>query len=308
MKRNYFIGAFALVMLVGGLALAQSSSQDQSSESLADIAKKLKAQQGETLPKIQGKVFTNDDVAAAKSSDEVSVASSSGSSTTESASGGAHGEKYYRGEYSKLMGKKELDQRELDVLQKKLNQNNVQQYSDPNEALKQNYSREDINKNQEEMTKKQADLAADDQALTDLRDQLRRDGGDPAWLEGDPVTIEPDVPDQPNNNSANDKDKKQTKEYWQGRFRAARSTLKKAEEAQKLVEDELNFLKIRQVQETSADAQAEIKAKMEPAQTNVDNATPVTEKARKALDDLQKAFDDSGAPAEWSQTEDAPQN
>ncbi len=308
MKRINIIGAFALVMLVGGMAVAQSSSQDQSSESLADIARKLKAQQGQTLPKAQGKVFTNDEVASAKSSGGEAVASSSGSSTTEAVSGAAHGEKYYRGEYSKLMGKKELDQREFDVLQKKLNQNTVQQYSDPNVALQQSYTREDINKNQEEMTKKQADLAADDQAISDLRDQLRRDSGNPAWLEGDPVTIEPDVPDHPVNSSGDDKDKKKTKEYWQGRFQAARTIVKKAEEAQKLVEDELNFLKIRQVQEPSADAQAEIKEKMDPAQTNVDNATAVSEKAQHALDDLQKAFDDSGAPAEWSQTEDAPQN
>ena len=308
MKRNYLITTMAVVILVGGMALAQSSSQDQSSQSLADIAKKLKAQEGQTLPNVQGKVFNNDDVATSNSSGGTTAASSSGSSTTEAASGGAHGEKYYRAEYSKLMGKKELDQRELDVLQKKLNQNNVQQYSDPNVALQQNYSREDINKNQEEMAKKKADLDADDQALSDLRDQLRRDGGNPSWLEGDPVSIEPDVSDHPTDNSGDDKDKKKTKEYWQGRFKSARTTLKNAEEAQKLVEDELNFLKIRQVQEPSAAAQAEIKSKMDDAQTNVDNATAVTEKAKKALDDVQKAFDDSGAPAEWSQTEDAPQN
>ena len=207
-----------------------------------------------------------------------------------------------------MMGKKELDQRQLEVLQKKLNQNDVQQYSDPNVALQQNYSREDINKNQDALDKKKTELDADDQALSDLRDQLRRDGGNPSWLEGAPVTIEPDVPDHPVNNAGDDKDKKKTKEYWQGRFQSARATLKKAEEAQKLVEDEMNFLKIRQVQETSADAQAEIKSKMDDAQTNVDSATAVTEKARKALDDVQKAFDESGAPTEWSQTEDAAQN
>jgi hypothetical protein len=289
------------------MALAQSTSQDQPTESLADAARRLKAQQGQTTPK-QGKVFTNDDVATSKPSGGTTDSSSTATGTDKSGSGGAHGEKYYRKEYSKLMAKKEMDQRQLEVLQKKLNQNDVQHYTDPNQGLQQQYTREDINKNQDEMTKKQAKIAADDQAISDLQDQLRRDNGDPAWLVAGSVSIEPDVPDQANANSGDDKDKKKTKEYWQGKFQAARATLKKAEEAQKLVQDEMDFLKVRQIQEPSADAQADIKAKMETAQANIDAATPVTEKARKNLDDLQNAFNDSGAPAEWSQTEDAPQN
>jgi len=294
-------------MLVGAVALAQSSSQDQTTESLGDIARKLKAQQGQTTPKTQGKVYTNDDVASSKSPGGVSEASSSGSST-EAESGEARGEKYFRQEYSKLLAKKELDQRELEVLQKKLNQNDVQFYSDPNKGLQQQYTREDINKNQNELNKKQQDLAADDQAISDLQDQLRRDGGDPGWLVAGPVSIEPEAEERTGKNTGEDKDKKKTKEYWQSRFQPARATLKKAEEAQKLVEDEMNFLKIRQVQEPSADAQAEIKSKLDEAQTNLDDATAVTEKARKVLDDLQKAFDESGAPAEWSQTQDNSQN
>src|SRR5205814_1371078 len=109
MKRIHLITAIALVMLVGGMALAQSSGHE-TTESLGDIARKLKAQQGETTPKTQGKVFTNDDVASSNSSGGASAASSSGSSSSEAGAGEAHGEKYFRKEYSKLLAKKELDQ------------------------------------------------------------------------------------------------------------------------------------------------------------------------------------------------------
>ncbi len=304
MRRLFIICVLLLVVCVPGLALAQDAGQDQSTESLADIARKLKEKQGQTTPSVKGKVFTNDDVSSSREKGGVSEASST-KATSEAESGGAHGEKYYRKAYAKLLAKKELDQRQLDVLQKKLNQNDVQYYNDPQKALQQQYTREDINKNQDDLNKKKADVAADDQAIQDLQDQLRADGGDPSWLSATSASIEPDVDESASKVPAGEKDKKQTKEFWQSRFKAARATLAKAQEAQKLVEDEMNFLKVRQVQEKSDAAQADIKNQMDQKQTELDSATAVTEKAQQALDSLQKAFDDSGAPAEWSQVEES---
>jgi len=222
-------------------------------------------------------------------------------------SSGGHGEKYYRQAYAKLLARKEMDQRELDVLQKKQAQSNIQYYNDPNKALQQDYSRSDITKLTQDVNAKKLALEQDDQAIANLQDQLRRDGGQPGWLQTGPITIEPDTPEVTpsgkEEKSGDKKDKKRSKEYWQAKFKSVRADLAQAEEAQKLVQDEIDLLKMRQVQETSDDAQAEIKAKLASRQAELEKATTVTEKAKKALDNLKKEFDESGAPPEWSETE-----
>jgi hypothetical protein len=299
MKRMPFIALLLAGLLLAGTGWAQSSAQGQSGQSLADIARKLKEQQGQKSSTV-GKTFTNDDLPGAGAATGVSVETggSESSAATPDASED-HGEKYFRKAYAKLMGRKEMDERELEVLQKKLNQNDVQYYSDPQVALQQQYSRSDIAKNQDAIDKKKKDIADVDQALSDLQDELRRDGGNPSWIQGAPVSIEPDVPDQ----KLPDDPAKASKEYWQTQFKSARATLAHAEEAQKLVEDEINFLKQRQVQEPSPDAQAEINSKLADRQAEMDKATAVTDKAKQNLDELQKAFDASGAPKEWSASE-----
>ena len=83
---------------------------------------------------------------------------------------------------SKLKSHLETDQRELDVLQQKLGQNQMQYYGDPNKSLLQQYSREDVNTLTDEIDAKKAVVASDNQAIDDLRDQLRHEGGDPGWL------------------------------------------------------------------------------------------------------------------------------
>jgi hypothetical protein len=68
------------------------------------------------------------------------------------------------------------------VLQQKSAQNDMQYYPDPNKTLRQEFTRSDINKLNDQAEKKKQEIAADEKALDDLRDQLRREGGDPGWL------------------------------------------------------------------------------------------------------------------------------
>jgi hypothetical protein len=303
------IGAFLCGISVAGVGLAQSSTTVQQPTSIADYARKLKAQQDQatqvgTRPV---KVFTNDDLPAARAEGGVTVtAESSAASTSDTSSARGRGEKYYRKAYAKLLGRKEMDQRELDVLQKHQAQGNIQYYTDPNKALQQDYSRSDITKVTREVNAKKLAIEQDDQAISDLQDQLRRDGGEPSWLQTGPTSIEPDAPEvtpsAKGKNPADKKDKK-SKEYWQGKFRPARADLAQAEEAQKLVQDEIDLLKMRQVQEPSAEAQTEINGKLAARQVELETSTAATDKAKKALADLQKEFDESGAPQEWSETE-----
>ena len=106
------------------------------------------------------------------------------------------------------------------------------------------------------------------------------------------------------NEPAKPEKEKETKEYWQGRFKSARARLAEVQERQQLAEDELNLLQIQQVREMNGNAKAELDDKVKAKQGEVAQARAATEEARKALDDLQDEFKASGAPEEWSETED----
>jgi hypothetical protein len=69
-----------------------------------------------------------------------------------------------------------------------------------------------------------------------------------------------------------------------------------------LVQDEIDLLNRRKLQETSTDAQADITNQLTARQAELQTKIAATEKAQKVLDDLQDKFDKSGAPTEWSVT------
>ncbi len=100
-----------------------------------------------------------------------------------------------------------------------------------------------------------------------------------------------------------EEEKKQTKDYWQARFKAARAELADAKERQRLAEDELSLLQTQEVRELDPAAKNDLGAKITAKSAEVDQARSVTGRVEKALDDLQKEFDASGAPAEWSKAD-----
>jgi hypothetical protein len=310
MKRCVMLGVLLLGICTMGLAWPQSSTANQSDTSLADYARKQKEQDKSSHLSPNPRVYTNEDVQPLKGDAGVKVADTPQAPKEGAPSAASHGQKYFRTAYAKILAQKELHQRQLEVLQKKLSQQNVQFYPDPNKALKEEYSRDDIKKTQADISAKQQAIQQDDQAVSDLQEQLRRDGGDPGWLREPPSKIEMLSAGAESTTEAsedtNPKDKKKTKEYWQSKFKAARDGVTKAEEVQHLLDDEIAQLKTRQAQEPDANVQAEVAQQLTSHQDELGSATSATEKAKKALADLQKEFDDSGAPADWSQTEPGP--
>lgn len=314
MKKLLMVGVIT-ASLSAGWAFQQSPPANQSDISIADYARKLKEQQQKsTLPSKPAKVYTNDDVKPLEGAGGVTVASAPATSTkAETDGGGAHDAKYYQKAYGKLLAQKQLHERQLEVLQAKLAINDVQYYSDPNKYLQQTSgptARSDINKAQADVNAKKLEVENDDKAISDLQDQLRSDGGDPGWLREPAPSIESLSEDKPPSTETtqekNPKDKKKTKEFWQAKFRTARANLRKAEEVQKLLEDEISLLQKRKVTEMSPDAQTQIDQGLSARQPELDSATAATGKARKDLADLQKDFDESEAPQEWSETEEGP--
>jgi hypothetical protein len=94
-----------------------------------------------------------------------------------------------------------------------------------------------------------------------------------------------------------------TKEYWQVRFKSARAQLADAKERQQLAEDELNLLQIQDARELDPNVKTELAPKIKAKEDEVSQRRAATEEARKALEDLQNEFRASGAPDEWSETE-----
>jgi hypothetical protein len=121
------------------------------------------------------------------------------------------------------------------------------------------------------------------------------------------TTSKPATPPSSEETSSNQpespEDKAKTRDYWQEKFKAARQDVAKAKAQQQLGEDELNLLQIQQVREIDPSAKADLTTKVQAKQSEVDTNKAATEAAQKALDDLEKAFKDSGAPDDWSQTD-----
>jgi hypothetical protein len=154
-------------------------------DSLAAAARKAKEQNKEqkgqnTKP---AKVFTNDNLPSTGISTvgSSSAAASSDSAPSTSSAPGGQGEKYWRDKFASLNKKLDQDQTELDVMQRELGQLNMQNYSDPVQAMQQGYSRSDIQKKTDDISAKQKAVDEDKQAIDDAEDDLRKSGGDPGW-------------------------------------------------------------------------------------------------------------------------------
>lgn len=306
------ISAMAIILsLEIGIARAQNST---GSTSLGDLARQLNAQRAKSDAK--PKVFTNDNLPA-PSPGEQSSGSSAKSSTAsketkleqQSANETGeepHGEKYFRRRMSKLQDRLDIHQRELSVLEQKLGQNQMMYYPDPNKGLLQESgptAMSDVNDLQDQIVKKKGEIAEDQEAIENLQDQLRRDGGDPAWLRSSNETHEETQTAQPGNKSEIPEDKNRAKEYWQAKFKSLRAQLADAKERQRLAEDELNLLQIQDARELDPNVKAELAEKTKAKEGEIAKARAATRAAQKTLDNLQNQFKESGAPEEWSETE-----
>src|SRR5262249_27218612 len=90
-------------------------------------------------------------------------------------------EKEYRDKFAKAREDQSLEERRLDVMQRELNLAQIQYYQDPNVALQQGYSRDDINKRTDDIEKQKAAVEKAKQAVTDLEEELRTKGLPAGW-------------------------------------------------------------------------------------------------------------------------------
>ncbi|MGB7464412.1 MAG: hypothetical protein WBW14_16045 [Candidatus Acidiferrum sp.] len=181
----------ALLALAGfaGLATqAQQSPDPQSSDPVADAARKARAEkQAAAKPK---KVYTDDDFASKKNVPATPAASTAGdqasatdatAATDAAALNDPKSEAYWRKRFRTVREKLDNSEKELDVLQRELNKDQVQYYSDPQKALMQQYDRKDINDKTAKVDAKKKEIEDLKKQLSDMEDELRKAGGDPGW-------------------------------------------------------------------------------------------------------------------------------
>jgi hypothetical protein len=179
-----FVGLGLIVPLS---ARTQDPNSQQSAEDpLASAARKARAEQ-QSAPKPK-KVFTNDDFAsspapkATDTKEPTAQTDANGADSKENPEDNdPKSEAYWRKKFKKARANLERSEKELEVLQRDLNKNEVQYYPDPQKALVQQYTRQDINNDRAKLEAKKQEVEANKKQISDLEDDLRKAGGDPGW-------------------------------------------------------------------------------------------------------------------------------
>jgi hypothetical protein len=183
--------------LAGSIAIAwQDASQQQSSDPVADAARRARDQK-KAAPPVK-KVYTNDDMPSVPQTPASDTTKAEGAAkNAEAKTEGADKEKgnekanpdedknseaYWRKRSKTLHDKLDTAQKELDILQREQDKDQVQYYGDPQKALMQQYSRADINEKKAKIDAKQKEVDTLKQQISDLEDAVRKAGGDPGWV------------------------------------------------------------------------------------------------------------------------------
>ncbi len=156
---------------------------------MAEAARKAR-EKAKTSPAPAKKTYTNDNVSALRVN-EISVITANPNADKDAATDAAKAseskaepkkdEAYWRKRFAEARTKLELAQKDLDVSQRELNLLQTQFYSDPNKALQQQLTRDDINTKTAKVDEKKKQVADLTQALEDLKEEMRHAGGEPGW-------------------------------------------------------------------------------------------------------------------------------
>lgn len=196
MRAKSFFSASALscAILFSPLILLarQQDPSQQTGDPVADAARRAREAK-QTAPKPR-KVYTDDDVSRPKpapaatsatgdSSTKESTSPVAGSSakTPTSADQDAKAEAHWRKRFKEQRENIARAEKELDILQRENQKDQIQYYPDPQKAMTEQYTRKDINEKDAKIAAKRKEIEQLKQGLADLEDALRKAGGDSGW-------------------------------------------------------------------------------------------------------------------------------
>jgi chromosome segregation ATPase len=187
-----------LLFLSGLSGIAALAQQDQTQpatgDPVADAARKAR-QEKKSAPKPK-KVFTDDDVARKPAVAEAPASTNqtttpSGETPASTAQAGSqdssaknedpNSEAQWRKRFAAQRKKIAIAEEELNVLQREAEKADVQYYPDPQKALKEQLTRNEINEKNDKIAAKKKEIADLKQQLSDMEDEVRRTGGDLGW-------------------------------------------------------------------------------------------------------------------------------
>jgi hypothetical protein len=94
-------------------------------------------------------------------------------------------------------------------------------------------------------------------------------------------------------------DKKKTKEYWQEQFKNAKADLDLAQEQSTLADDELGLAQSDAARTLNSNERDMADKNVAAKQATASDKRAALDKAKQAMEDLKKQFEESGAPADW---------
>lgn len=174
-------------------ASAVGSQQPYETPSLGALARQLREERAKEKRK-PVPVFTNDDLRArsarqAESNKTAGPAKAEELSQPSTAPSPApaeeYGEKYFRSKAEAIRSRLELHQRQLAVLEQQWGLTSTEYYPNPQKTLEEESTptfHADTNKLRVKIEETKRQIADDQKAMADLRDELRRKGGDPGWI------------------------------------------------------------------------------------------------------------------------------
>lgn len=182
------------IIVIALLALPICGFANTDEQSLGDVARKARAQKQSQAKATR--VFDNDNI---PKEGGISTVTMAGPSSTEKgkepASKEAKGkgdkekktsadeEKEWREKFAKLREELGYQERNLDVLQRELNLSQIQNYSDPNVAMREEYQRTEINKKTQDIEDQKQKVDKLKKALADLEEELHRKGLPSGWAQ-----------------------------------------------------------------------------------------------------------------------------
>jgi hypothetical protein len=175
------------------LAARQQDTSQQTGDPVADAARRAREAK-QTTPKPR-KVYTDDDVSKSKPAPQVTSAAGDSSTTKESttpvagsssktptsADQDAKAEADWRKRFKEQRQNIARAEKELDILQRETQKDQLQYYPDPQKAMTEQYTRKDINEKDAKIAAKHKEIDQLKQGLADLEDALRKADGDSGW-------------------------------------------------------------------------------------------------------------------------------
>jgi DNA repair exonuclease SbcCD ATPase subunit len=184
MHKDLWLGKIVLLVAAALLSVPAAGQGQPAQDSLAEAARKARAQKKTSAKPV--KVYTNDNLPKAATAEAPAPSSAEKTeSASEEQAGAAAAEKkdeaYWRGQFKEARENLARAEKELDILQRELQKADLQYYPDPTKAMREQYDRKDINDKTAKIEAKKKEVAGLKQAIENLETELRRSGGDPGW-------------------------------------------------------------------------------------------------------------------------------